>query len=315
MEIAQLEMHYHLRDGSHAMDAVVRNKSEAEALAAFLYVAQQLGVSVQLESAAYGEGGLREVWQFIGQSKDQLGWILAIIVLLFSRYPVSDPEMDALNKQLLRITIEEKKANLEKLKKELKSGEATAATAERAAGLLEGDLRIATRRSNFYRNLINYDKVTGVGFTALDPSARPDESTVPRADFIKFIQTSNNLPVEPIEDARIEIVAPVLKEGDYKWKGVYDGQAISFKMGDEVFKSSVLQGDVSFQHGSTIECVLNVHRKFDEVGEVVITGYTVATVVSKIDGGSVHETIQGKRHKLSKQRAADQRSLFGGTAG
>lgn len=111
-----------------------------------------------------------------------------------------------------------------------------------------------------------------MGFTplSLDPSAQADESTVPRADFIKFIQASNNLPVEPIEDARIEIVAPVLKEGDYKWKGAYDGQAISFTMGDEVFKSSVLLGDVSFQHGSTIECVLNIHRKFDEVGEVVL---------------------------------------------
>lgn len=89
MPIAEFELHYHLRDNAHAMDAVVRNKCEAEALAAFLHIAEQLGVSMRFESSAYTEGGLREVWQFIGASKDQLGWILAIIVLIFSRYPTA----------------------------------------------------------------------------------------------------------------------------------------------------------------------------------------------------------------------------------
>ena len=39
MTTARLELHYHLRDQSHTMDALVRNKCEAEVLAAFTILA------------------------------------------------------------------------------------------------------------------------------------------------------------------------------------------------------------------------------------------------------------------------------------
>lgn len=312
MDSVQLELHYHLRGQSHSMDALVRNKAEAEALAAFLQVAERLGVSLQLESSAYQEGGLREVWRFIGASKDQLGWILAIIVLLFSRYPVADPEANALNKEVLRLTVEEKKANLEKLKTDLKKGPPSPDAASAAAQALEGDLKIATRRSNFYRGLSAYEDVTAVGFTAL-PLGRGEphpERTVPRSDFARFMQHTDRLPIEVIDEAAIEIVAPVLREGSYQWKGVYLGQPISFGMLDEQFKTSVSMGEVSFQRGSTINAVLHVHRKFDEVGDVTITGYSVVTVLSKAEGSTVHETAQGRRHRFGKKQAQGQRSLF-----
>lgn len=312
MAIVQLELHYHLRDGAHAMDAVIRNKSEAEALAVFLQVAQQLGVAVQLESSAYQEGGLREVWRFIGASKDQLGWILAIIALIFTRVPTSDAETEALNKEILRLTIEEKRANLEKLKRDLSKGAPKDATVGQAAEALEGDLKVATRRSNFYRGLLAHEKVTAVGFTLIpeDTTKRPAERTVPRADFVKFIQLTNRLPVDVVDGAQIEIVAPVLKEGNYQWKGIYAGQPISFAMNDEQFKSSVLLGQVSFQHGSMIECVLNIHRKFDEIGDVVVTGFSVSTVISKTEGAVTEETAQGKRQRFAKKQVAGQGKLF-----
>jgi len=312
MAIAELELHYHLRDNAHAMDAILRNKSEAEALAAFLQIAQQLGVTVQLESSAYQEGGLREVWRFIGANNNQLGWILAVIVLIFSRLPVHDVETEALTKEVLKLTIEEKKANIEKLRRELGKGNPKESTIEKAAQALEGDLKVATRRSNFYRNLLSYDKVFAVGFTPIPDveAKRLDERTIIRADFVKFIQVTDRLPVEVVDEAIIEIVAPVLREGNYQWKGIYEGQPISFAMNDEQFKSSVLLREVSFQRGSTIECILNIHRKFDEVGDLAITGYSVATVISKTEGTATEETVQGKRHRFSKKQAANQGKLF-----
>jgi hypothetical protein len=105
MAIELLELHYHLRDNSHAMSAVIRNRSEAEALAVCLHIAAELGIPLQLESSAFTEGGLREIWQFIGQNNTQLTLLLAVIVLVLSRIPVSDPEMDTLNKQVARATI------------------------------------------------------------------------------------------------------------------------------------------------------------------------------------------------------------------
>lgn len=312
MTTARLELHYHLRDQSHTMDALVRNKCEAEVLAAFIQIAQQLGVNVKLESSAYREGGLKEIWAFLGSNNAQLGLLLAIIVLVFSRFPTTDFETEELNKEVLKLTIEEKKLNLQKLKRELNTGEIKNETVGDAAKSIVGDLKVATRRSNFYRGLIGYDKVTAVGFSSVpDDVTKPvDEHQVQRSDFSKFVLVTDKLPVEVIDGATIEIVAPVLKEGNYQWKGQYENQPITFAMRDEEFKSSVLLRKVSFQHGTTIACVLNIHRKFDEIGDLKITGYSVATVLSKADDGAIEETVQGKRHRYSQKQGAGQGKLF-----
>ena len=124
------------------------------------------------------------------------------------------------------------------------------------------------------------------------------------------VLVDNSLPTETFDGATIEIVAPVLKEGNYKWKGLYEGEAISFSMTDAEFKNAVLLEQVAFQHGSCINCVLQIHRKFNEIGEIEITGYSVVTVLDKTDGGKTHETPQGKKHRAYKKFVQDQRGLF-----
>lgn len=312
MAVARLELHYFLRDEVHSMNALVRNKCEAEALAAFAQIAQQLGVSVELESTAFREGGLREIWTFLGSNNAQLTLLLAIIVLVFSRIPVSDSEMDVLNKDVQKLTIEEKKLNIQKLKREIGNGQIREGAADDVARYLDGDLKVATRRSNFYRQLLTHDKVTALSFGEIPEGETkpPIEYRVERAAFPLFVQPTDKLAVEVVEPAQIEIIAPVLKEGAYHWKGVYLDQPISFAMSDEIFKSDVLMGNISFQHGTVIECVLNIHRKLDEVGDAHITGYKVSTVLSKSDGGIAQETAQGKRHRFAKKQAAGQGKLF-----
>ncbi len=312
MAIELLELHYHLIGDSHAMNAVVRNKSEAEALAVCIYIAAELGIPLQLESSVFTKGGLKEIWQFIGKNNVQLSLLISVIVLVFSRVPVSDSAMDALNKEVAKVTIEEKKLSIEKLKRELNSGYPEQETISSVAHEFERDLKVATRRSNFYRGLLDYEKVTAAGFaSAQDPQMIPVvENTVQRHDFSKFLLTSDTLPIEVVEEARIEIVSPVLKEGNYQWKGIYADQAIIFKMLDQVFKTAVLRRDISFQNGSTIECVLNIYRKFDKIGNVNITGCSVATVLSLSDGVKSQETLQGKRYRSNKRLIAAQGNLF-----
>lgn len=305
-------MHYHLCDDSHSMDAIVRNKCEAETLAVFIEVAKSLSIPVKIESTTYTDGGLREIWKFIGNNNNQLTLILSIILLIFSRLPVSDGEMDELNKQVAKLTIEEKRLAIEKLKKELSDGTAHHGSIENGAAAIESNLKVAARRSNFYKHLVAYDKVTGVGFTpiSLDTNNVAIERYVDRSNFSKFVLPTNKLPVEVVESTTIEIVAPVLKEGNYQWKGIYQDQPISFAMSDDEFKVSVLRKEVVFKHGTVIECVLNVHRKFDEVGDVAITGYSVPTVVSIADGTSQIQTVQGKRYRAQKRAVENQGNLF-----
>ena len=81
-------------------------------------------------------------------------------------------------------------------------------------------------------------------------------------------------------------------------------------MSDTDFKNDVLSKRVSFQHGAKIQCILKIGRVLDEAGEIFTNGYTVTTVISKIDGDIVNETSQGKRYKLVKKQKEGQNELF-----
>lgn len=308
----KLELHYYLNNESHTMDALVRNKCEAELLAIIFEISDLLGIKGIVETGAYQEGGLKEIWTFIGRNNNQITLLIILLTLILSRIPLSDPEQDALTKEVTKLTIDEKKLSIAKLKLELKDGKVKNETVDAAAGAISNHLKIAARKSNFYKNLAGYEKVTGVGLLPLDKHNQPtaDAKYVPRSDFKNFILFTNSLPTEIIEDAQIEIISPVLKEGNYKWKGVYQDAPISFSMNDAEFKDSVLREEISFQHGSIIECVLTIQRKFDEIGDVVITGYSVTTVIQKTDGTTSLETLQGKRFKARKKFTKDQQNLF-----
>lgn len=322
----RFQIHYYLANDTHSMDAFVRNKCEAELLAIFQEVCTTLGTSIRIESVPHEQGGLREYWKVYGENTVQinttltfLAIVISVISTALSRIPVSGPEKDEREKTIQELTIEEKRLaieekriNIERLRKEMKDGHPQLETIQKAAKSAELNLKIQSRRSNFYRHLNNYEKVTAVGLSSVDASDKDvlKEHLVPRSDFRKYILVDNSLPTVTVDGANIEIVAPVLKEGNYKWKGIYEDESISFSMTDTEFKNAVLLEQVAFQHGSFINCVLNIHRKFDEIGEVEITGYSVVTVLDKSDGGQTHETIQGKKHRVHRKFMQDQRGLF-----
>lgn len=318
----RFQIHYYLANESHAMDAFVRNKCEAELLAIFQEVCTNLGTSIQIESIPFEQGGLREYWKVYGECSAQINTTIAILTLLIAVPNMnlfSDSEKEEREKTIQeltieekRLSIEEKRINLEKLRQEIADREPKPETIKKAAKSIELNLKIQSRRSNFYRHLSNYEKVTAVGFSAVD-SFNNDvipERQVTRSDFNMYVLADNSLPTETVDEATIQIVAPVLKEGNYKWKGLYEGKPISFSMTDAEFKNSVLLGKVSFQHGSGINCALQIHRKFNEIGEIEITGYSVVTVLSKTDGSHMHETPQGRKYRAYKSFVQNQQDLF-----
>ena len=232
---------------------------------------------------------------------------LVILLLLF------DSESSDLEKELNRLSIKEKKLQIEKLKKELKEAEPNEELAQKAANAVGSSLKVIKRRSNFYANLEKYPQVQKIGFVALNDSYLPvsGEVIVPRSEFSKFVLSTNKLRSEEDENAVIEIISPVLKEGRYKWKGVYEEKPISFEMQDAAFRDSVLLENLPFQHGTCIECVLVINRELDEVGEVKIIGYAVTTVIKKIDGDVALETPQGRKYRHARKLVESQGDLFG----
>jgi hypothetical protein len=101
-------------------------------------------------------------------------------------------------------------------------------------------------------------------------------------------------------DAVIEIVAPVIGKGSFHWRGVWQGEAITFQMRDPAYRAMVQRGQEVFRTGDAIKCELNVERKVDALGDEVITGYAVTAVVAKMEGSKEIETPKGKALRYEK---------------
>lgn len=309
-----LELHYYLADGEHSMNAVVRNRCEAELLALFQEVSTTLGVPAEIQAQALAEGGLREAWKWLGENAPQIGVILGIITLLIAVAPEAESDQEVLDKQLTELKIEEKKLQIEKLRKELREADPRSEQVIRdsAIHLLKTEPKVVVRRSNFFKHLDGYEKVEQIGITPFNSNMVPaePERKIPRSRFSRYVLTSHSLPPVVDDDARIEVVSPVLREGNYKWKGIYQKQLIGFAMHDVDFKGQVVREEVTFQHGTFLECILSTHRKLDEVGEVEITGYVVNTVIRKYDDRQSIETVQGKSYKHAKRLRESQQDMF-----
>lgn len=309
---SKFELHYYFADNSHSMSALVRNKCEAEFLAVAIEVAKILGISLELDCEALQEGGVREIWKAIGDNSVQIALVISALTFIWSTVPKTDQELIDLQKEDLRLSIEQRKKALGKIKKDLKSNEITSGTIDSAVKVVSESYKVATRKSNFYKILSMYEKVTQVGYSELSSEGKPisKEKIVARGDFSNFIITSQNL--NPIKDssAYIEIVSPVLKSGKAKWKGIYDDKPISFSMNDKEFKMAVVSRQLSFKNGDGIICVLLIHKKVDELGEIVTSGYTVEVVLENIRSGVSDETPQGKRYRHAKKMADGQEDLF-----
>ncbi|WP_175701387.1 hypothetical protein [Burkholderia ambifaria] len=365
--IPRLEVHYYLQDESHAIDAIVRNRCEAEFLAAVSYITQSLGIELRFEATVPAEGGFRDIWRIVLAKAGHplvgpvfiplVSLILTQAVNIWNAPPKPNPELEKQQLEINRLTIEHWKLEnqhsqleVQKLERESAStlkqpeqpsakGAATtvipasppAQISERPASSagaahssasahsdgkplqLQTAAKVVTRRSNFYKHLLAYDRVTAVGFRAI-PVDEPGrgEAVIERSQFNTFILQTNVLEPD-VREALIEIVSPVISEGDVKWKGRQNGEVITFSMNDRAFKRQVFRNEVSFQHGDSIRCVLEIDRKLDEAGTERIVGYRVTTVLDKIDGsGGVYETPQGRRKRFANTRPADgQADLFG----
>lgn len=313
MEVAnKFELHYYLSDESHQINAFLRNKCEAELLAIISEISAILDVEAELVATAVKQGGFREFWDVIKGNAEAITIVLLVAQLIVTVAPMLyDSEKEDLEKELNRLQIEESKLNIQKLRKEVKESEASPEIVEKAAKHVSKNLKIIKRKSNFYTALSKKQEVTKVGFTVLSDDFVPqsDERQVDRSEFRKYVLNSNKLRAEEVE-AEIEIVSPVLKEGKYKWKGIYDDQTIGFDMLDLAFKDMVLLDNIPFQHGSYIICILRISRELDEVGDVKVTGYSVTTVIEKIDGSSSLETSQGRKYRHAKKYMERQGTLF-----
>jgi hypothetical protein len=322
----KLELHYFFNDEdkSHTMDAITRNRCEHELLQIVGVISKELGFQIKAETEAHEEGGLVEFYTFIATAQGQAvmtlsNFAITLIGIIVSRIPLRKSKLEIKEQKLSikekELNIKAQKINIKLLKQELeaKSIQLPNINIEKIEYIITNNIKIIKHTSNFYKTLYNYPKVRKISTVRIDENRKQLEEPkfVNRNEFEKFFLESDNL--EPIidENATIEIISPVLKRGNYKWRGIYNQnpQPIEFSMNKE-FKDKVIEDGIPFKNGTFIDCVIKIDQKIDDLGNVYNSNYSVQTVLKQHNEGISIETIQGKKYREKKEANLNQTRLF-----
>lgn len=292
----KFELHYYLKDNSHAMNAFVRNKAEKDFLEAVKRIGELLDSELKIETEAYQEGGLKELIVIGGIV---LGFLSPSINDIITHYATQDTQTEALDKKVKEATL--KNLELDSKKKELE-------IEEQINKKLDDKL---TKKyiSNFYKRIDSYDKVEKIGYKSIEKDGV--EYIVERKDFKSFI-LHDDITISEDDDAMIEIISPVLKEGKYNWRGRYKNEKIDFSMADSKFKQEVIEGKHKFSNGSLISCHLEIKVTFDEFGDEKSRNYRVLQVfgTQELELGELKLREAGKKRNQQKWLNEHQKSLF-----
>lgn len=272
--VDKIEFHFFLNDESHSMDARVLHLCNNEALSILSSLSDVLGIPIKIETVALGEGGLKQVWKFIGNNSQQLTLIVSIMALIVAVAPIPK-KLSSLEEENLELQNEKLRLEITELK-EKKNGDAINSESINELSKIHD---IALSKSKYYETMSSYSKVKSIEYYIQDENEITiDKFTVQNEEFINFINEKKDLPEEEIDNAIIEIIAPVLIDTKYKWKGYYEGDIIDFFMNDFMFKNEIQVGVIKFQAGFKIRCKLLIRRKIDESGQSKITSYAVDKV-------------------------------------
>lgn len=263
--VTELQVHYYLGDGSHAMDAFVRNRAEKELISAIQQIAIMLGLPLKIKSCARKEGSVEDILQLVACCAGAIGPLVTLLAPcindLIRMYFTNCMPQGKLDLALKEEAVKEKQfinrgLELDNEMKELKLEEAKSRIRQ-----VENNASLRKKKSNFYNAVKRNATISSIEMAT--PSGR---TKIDRSDFASFI-FDDTKSIDTDDDAEIAIISPVLKEGKYEWKGLYHNERISFSMGDALFKYEVIAGKYSFSNGFVIKARLTIVTIYDDNGE------------------------------------------------
>lgn len=303
-----LQLHYFLKDELHSVDAFINNKAEYELLRIFKEVTSilELEGELQFETIAIEEGGIKAFYKLISKKKNKrkienallylAGILSAIISDVVSDQIKTDHEYEKLKKEEIRLRIEKLRHDLED--KETTEQDKTLIIQNLSVFISETN-KVKLFKSNFYSTLLKEEKIEQVSTQRLNENLEPitNENIVPRKDFDKFILHSVDIDPDFRESEIIEIVSPVLKKGNMKWKGNYNEKPISFYMRDGEFLTSVINKEISFSNGTSIIADIEFEQKMNDDGEIEIGSISIFNVTDVFEDSKRIETKRKKRNR------------------
>jgi hypothetical protein len=310
-----LELHYCFDDASHNMDAIVQNKCEFEILAIIKNLATTFEVDIVIETEPLVNGGLRRFFKIINKTEGKTAGITTTILVALITGIFINPittSIGKLGEKLVEKIFEDReKGNLDKELEREQIENLKIDTKLKKQKLYENTV-IIKRRSNFYEELENYPKVEKIGVQIkMEQKNVSEEFFVSRSQFKEFILANNEVEPTTIDNATIEIISPVLKKGNYKWRGIYNDEVVNFNMKSTEFKTLVQTGKIEFKNGSSINCVLELEKELNVEGKEIIISYNIVRVNEYFENDKPVETPEGKHHRQIQEADKQQLKLFG----
>lgn len=324
-EVNILELHYWLKNQSHSMNALIQNKSEFEFLSIVTEIGKTFEIDLIIETEPIAEGGIRRWFKLVSKNEKKnqaisIGVVSALVIsvvvtplntaitktveILIENILEDEVDKEIKKEELegKRLDNEEKRLRIKKLKSEIYGKVDT----------IQTNYKIQKRRSNFYEELEKEKSIEKLSFIIENSEKEPlfNEFKVDKHNFKNYILVSDKVDTDPIENAVIEIISPVLKKGDYKWKGYYNDEAISFNMKSAEFKTLVQTGKIEFKNGSSIDCVLDIEKRIDNEGNEKIINYNILRVNNYFENDKPIETPEGKIHRQKKEADDSQFKMF-----
>jgi hypothetical protein len=309
-----LELHYLFNDETHTMDAIIQNKCEYELLGIIKEIAATFDAQIVIETEPLAEGGIKRWFKIISKAENKSAIITTAIITAIATGIIVTPITTTLSKlteKLIENVFEDKelkKLEKEKIKSEIENFKTD--TELKRQKLIE-NRTIIKRRSNFYETLEKYPKINQISVIIEDESKTHigDEKFVERKIFKEFILVTDALTPIEVDDAIIEIISPVLKKGNYKWRGIYEGETVSFDMKSNEFKTLVQTGKIEFKNGSSIKCLLEIERQTNNEGIEEIVGYNITRVNEYFENDKPIETPEGKNHRQKQDADKNQTKI------
>lgn len=304
-----LKIHYQFIDNEHFMNAFAFNKCEFQILSVIKEAAKLVKCDIVVNVEAVEIGSLWDRLKLTSQEGHHITveWIIAIAIGAFIN-PIGHAFENAIDWGFEYIKdgsyIHSLKSEKERLQLENEIHKLRQDSLNNAN--VEVKNKIKRRVSNFYLEVQKEKRIKGIGFN----STIGKVPSIDKADFDSYIISDGLEEEYSVSNICIDIIAPVLKPGRAKWRGLYNGEIISFSMKDVEFKKSVIAGSIVFTGGSYIVCDLNIYTEVDNEGETHISSYEVIAVHSYGINNQPPITTESERKRIKKNEVDNQPTLY-----
>jgi len=277
-----LQTHFYFKDQDiHSINLDTFLACEKSLRNILLHIAKAIDVKIELEISVPQEGGyISDTLIKIRDKRYTQTEALVIIPTLFliaQSILSDDPELKDRHKAVQYL----------ELSRSINTGELTLEEALSIYKKLDVDaicvpksmVVLKKQCSNFYQSLEQNGKVSKVSNSILVNKKPQDEDkhTVHKPEFKNYIKSDEKIErIDP--NAEIEIIAPVIKKSNYKWRGIYDERYINFSLSDKDFKSDVYKSLYSFETGSRLYAELKIKSIADDDGNLKDVEYEVLQV-------------------------------------